>query len=70
MNVGGFDRIARLTVAAILAFLLFNGNLEISSITGIIAAVVAGIFTFTALLGWCPLYQLFGASTCPVESHG
>jgi small neutral amino acid transporter SnatA (MarC family) len=66
-NVGKIDRIIRLVVAAVIAYLLFSGTVAISSLLGIILAVVAVIFAFTGLSGWCAIYQLLGASTCPIE---
>lgn len=64
-NMGGIDRGIRLIVAAIAVILYltdtFTGTL------GIIALVVAGIFTLTSIVSFCPLYALFGLNTCPVK---
>ena len=35
--------------------------------SGIILLVVAGVMAVTAAVGFCPLYALFGFSTCPVK---
>ncbi|MFN0213739.1 MAG: DUF2892 domain-containing protein [Saprospiraceae bacterium] len=35
---------------------------------GIVALVVAVIFTLTSLVSFCPIYKLVGMSTCPVPS--
>jgi hypothetical protein len=37
--------------------------LGFASVGGVIVLVVAGILVATALLGYCPLYALFGLST-------
>lgn len=66
-NVGNIDRVLRLLVAGILGFLLLNGTVAISSLLGIILAVISVIFAVTGIVGWCAIYQLFGASTCQVE---
>lgn len=64
-NMGGIDRGIRLIVAAIAVILYFTGIL--TGTLGIIALVVAGIFTLTSIISFCPLYALFGLNTCPVK---
>ncbi len=61
-NMGSADRIIRLLIAAVAAFLYFNGTI------GIVALVVAAIFTLTSLVSFCPLYRLVGLSTCPIST--
>jgi len=63
-NVGKTDKVIRLVVAAVIAVLLATGTVAISSLVGIILAVVAVIFAFTGLVNWCAIYQIFGASSC------
>ena len=65
-NMGSTDRIIRLVIAAIAVFLYFNGTL--TGTVGIVALVVAAVFTLTSMVGFCPLYRLVGLSTCPVPS--
>lgn len=63
-NEAVWDRIARVVLAvglAVLGFGLLGGTL------GTVVGVVAVIPLVTGLVGWCPLYQLFGVSTCPVR---
>lgn len=66
-NVGKTDKMIRLVVAAVLALLLITGTIAVVSTLGMILAVVAVVFVFTALVNWCALYALIGASTCPVD---
>lgn len=61
-NVGTADRIIRLIVAGVLAGLFF-GNV-VSGTLGIVMVVLAGVFTLTAIVGFCPLYAPFGIKTC------
>lgn len=63
-NVGSFDKIVRLVVAAILATLFFTGTL--TGVLGIAGLVAAGVLTLTSLVSVCPLYAIFGITTCPV----
>jgi hypothetical protein len=67
-NMGGFDRIARICVSVIIAVLY--GTNVIGGTLGMVFLVVAGIFLLTSLMGWCPLYTLFGVRTTPDRNAG
>ncbi|GAA4079847.1 hypothetical protein GCM10022389_27400 [Flavobacterium cheonanense] len=64
-NMGTADKIIRLIVAAVLAFLFYNGT--ITGTLGIVAVVVAAVFALTSLVSFCPLYTLLGINTCSVK---
>jgi hypothetical protein len=64
-NMGGIDRIVRLLIAAVIAILYFTDVL--TGTLGIVFLVLAGIFLLTSLFSFCPLYTLFGLSTCPAK---
>lgn len=64
-NMGTADRLVRILVAAVLAFLYYNGTL--TGTIGIVALVVAGVFVLTSLISFCPLYSILGIKTCPVK---
>jgi len=69
-NLGKADRIIRLCVALIIAYLLLIGKqVELSSTLGIILAVVGVVFLATSLMSWCAIYSLVGLSTCPVKEQ-
>lgn len=61
-NVGNIDKTIRLSIAAIILVLFLTG--VVTGIPGIILLVLAGIFTLTSLIGFCPLYVPIGATTC------
>ena len=61
-NVGTIDKIIRLILAAIIIILFVTH--VITGTLGIILLIVAAIFALTSLIGTCPLYLLFGISTC------
>ena len=63
--MGSTDKIIRLIIAAVIG-VLFLTNI-ISGTLGIILLALAGIFVLTSVISFCPLYTLFGASTCPKE---
>lgn len=64
-NMGGADRIIRLLVAAVLAYLYFNE--VVTGTLGIVFAVLAGVFVLTSLVSFCPLYTLVGLNTCKTK---
>lgn len=68
-NVGKMDKMIRLVVAAIIIILFATGTIALASTLGIILAIVGVIFVFTALVNWCAIYAVVGASTCPVEAE-
>ncbi len=64
-NMGSGDKLIRLAVAIVLIVLYYTGIL--SGTIGIIVLVLALVFTITSLISFCPLYTLFGISTCKKE---
>lgn len=64
-NMGPADRIIRLVVAIIIAVLYYMGIL--TGALGVVLLCLGGVFVLTSLFGVCPLYLLFGFSTCPVK---
>ncbi len=64
-NMSSADRIIRVIIAAVIAGLFFTNI--ITGTVGIILMVLAAVFVLTSLVSFCPLYALFGISTCRVE---
>jgi len=60
-NVGFFDRIVRLIVAAVLAVVIISSS--VNAYVNIFLFVMASFLTYTALSSNCPLYKAFGKST-------
>ena len=64
-NVGGIDRMVRLLGGlALIAFGLLGG---LASPWNIVAMVAGAIFTLTAVIKFCPLYTIFGISSCSAK---
>ncbi len=61
-NVGKIDSIVRYIIAALLVIAYAMG--WISGLLGIVALVVAVVMVVTGFIHLCPLYRLFGISTC------
>jgi hypothetical protein len=64
-NMGGTDRFIRVLVAVVLGYLYFSGT--VTGTLGLILAIVGGVFILTSLVGFCPLYTLFGLNTCATK---
>ncbi|MCB0838230.1 MAG: DUF2892 domain-containing protein [Bacteroidetes bacterium] len=65
-NMGNIDRIVRVLVAVIVAALYFTN--VISGTVAIVLGVLAIIFVLTSLVSFCPLYTIFGLSTCKTKT--
>jgi hypothetical protein len=63
-NMGNIDRSVRAIIALILGILAFTGGMTGS--WAIAVYIVAIIFILTSVVGFCPLYSVFGFSTCPM----
>lgn len=62
-NMGSADRIIRVLLAAVFAYLYFGGI--VTGTLGIVLVVLGAVFVLTSLISFCPLYTLVGFSTCP-----
>ena len=60
--MGNADRIIRILIAAVFAYLYFGGI--VNGTWGIVLLVLGGVFVLTSLVGFCPLYSLVGLNTC------
>lgn len=65
-NVGMFDRILRLLLAAVALYLGFF--VYLGSALGIGLTVAGAVFGLTAIVGLCPLYSLLGIRTCQTRN--
>jgi hypothetical protein len=60
-NMSNIDRIARVVLAAVFAYLYFGG--VVTGTLGIVLVVFGAVFLLTAVLAFCPLYVPFKLST-------
>ncbi|MBL7929198.1 MAG: DUF2892 domain-containing protein [Bacteroidia bacterium] len=61
-NMGTTDRIVRTILAIVMAALYFTGT--VTGTLGMVMLILALVFVATSIIGFCPLYLLFGLSTC------
>lgn len=59
-NVGGIDRILRIVLGLALIGMTLAGFIGVWGWVGVVPLL-------TGAIGFCPLYPLFGFSTCPVK---
>ncbi len=64
-NMASADRIIRIVLAAVFGYLYFSGT--VSGTLGLVLVILGAVFLLTSAIGSCPLYSIFGISTCPVE---
>jgi hypothetical protein len=60
-NMSNLDRIIRVVVAAVFAYLYFSGI--VTGAAGIVLLVLGAVFLLTAAIAFCPLYAPFKIST-------
>jgi hypothetical protein len=60
-NTSNVDRIIRVVVAALFAYLYFAGI--VTGGLGIALLLLGAVFAVTAIVGYCPLYAAFKFST-------
>ena len=64
-NMGNVDRIIRVLLAGVFAYLYFGG--VVIGTLGLVLVILGGVFVLTSLVSFCPLYTLVGLNTCPRE---
>ena len=60
-NMSNNDRIVRVVVAALFAYLYFGG--VVTGTLGIVLVVLGAVFLFTSVVSFCPIYAIFKLST-------
>lgn len=64
-NMGGIDRIIRFALALVFGALYFTKTVE--GTLAYVLLALGGVFILTSMVGFCPLYTLFGWSTCSAK---
>lgn len=60
-NMSNVDRIARVVIAALFAYLYFGGI--VTGTLGIVLVVLGAVFLLTSVISFCPIYAIFKLST-------
>lgn len=67
-NMGSVDKIVRLILAAVFAYLYFSGT--VTGTVGLVLVILGAVFALTSLVSFCPIYAMLGINTCPVKKAG
>jgi Protein of unknown function (DUF2892) len=65
-NIAAFDRIGRIAFGLIVLSLYLLG--KINGVLAISLGALSVIFLITSLLGFCPIYRIFGISSCKIKA--
>jgi nicotinamide riboside transporter PnuC len=60
-NMGIVDRLIRILIAILFIFLIYKG--QVRDVLATVLGIVSAVFILTGLIGWCPLYTIFGINT-------
>ncbi|MBN1147655.1 MAG: DUF2892 domain-containing protein [Anaerolineales bacterium] len=60
-NMSNLDRIIRVILAAVFAYLYFGG--VVTGAFGIVLVILGAVFLLTSVIAFCPLYVPFKFST-------
>lgn len=60
VNEAGWDRVFRVVLGVVLLIVGFG---VMTGTAGLVVGIVAFVPLLTGLVGWCPLYSLFGFRT-------
>ncbi len=61
-NMGGLDKLIRVLLAIVAGLLVYFEVVD--GALAYILLTVIGIFVITSLVGFCPLYGIFGINSC------
>ncbi|MBT8281117.1 MAG: DUF2892 domain-containing protein [Muriicola sp.] len=65
-NMGALDKVIRIIVGLGAAALVYYE--VVTGMYSYVLLAITAIFILTSLVGFCPLYGIFGLNTCPAKS--
>ena len=66
-NMGGLDKVIRVILALVAGLLVYFEVVE--GALAYILLTIMGVFVITSLVGFCPLYGIFGISSCRTKHN-
>ncbi|UCD19080.1 MAG: DUF2892 domain-containing protein [candidate division WOR-3 bacterium] len=61
LNMSMWDRLIRILITVVIVILLIADVLK--GMLGVVLGIIAIVFLATSVIGFCPLYVIFGFST-------
>ena len=68
-NLSAIDRGIRIAIGAILVSTWFTVDIQSMSMLLAVLPLIGALVALSGVLGWCPVYALFGTKSCGVDSH-
>lgn len=66
-NMGGLDKVIRVILALVAGLLVYFEVVD--GALAYILLAITGIFVITSLVGFCPLYGIFGINSCRTKKN-
>ena len=66
-NMGGLDKVIRVILALVAGLLVYFEVVE--GALAYILLTIMGVFVITSLVGFCPLYGIFGINSCRTKHN-
>ena len=66
-NMGGLDKVIRVVLAIVAGLLVYFEVVE--GPLAYILLTIIGVFVITSLVGFCPLYGIFGINSCRTKHN-
>ena len=66
-NMGGLDKVIRVILAIVAGLLVYFEVVE--GPLAYILLTIIGVFVITSLVGFCPLYGIFGINSCRTKHN-
>jgi len=66
-NMGGLDKVIRVVLALVAGLLVYFEVVE--GALAYILLTITGVFVLTSLVGFCPLYGIFGINSCRTKHN-
>ncbi|MFZ9661475.1 MAG: YgaP family membrane protein [Chitinophagaceae bacterium] len=64
-NLGGLDKMVRIILATVAAYLYLNHHVE--GTLGYVVLAFGAIMLITSLISFCPLYRILNISSCQLK---
>ena len=66
-NMGGLDKVIRVILALVAGLLVYFEFVD--GALAYILLTITGVFVITSLVGFCPLYGVFGINSCRTKHN-
>ena len=68
-NISAIDRSVRIVVGAALIGTWLFADIHAMSLLLALLPLIGALLVLSGILGWCPVYALFGTKSCGADNH-